>query len=135
MPLSIPVLREKEHEEAVDIILEASPFYSKHGKTVARTRDALVIILYVIVFFIVILTTWIKLQTGQFPFNVEPFAKASYSQNGWPWTVFIIVLFGFLALVVVRLVIIGLVENSIGTIVENKLKKDGSLRKFEVKNA
>jgi hypothetical protein len=102
--------------------LEPTEFFTKHGRSVATLRDGLVFALYAIVFAVVVITSWVKMQTGAFPFNMAPIARATYGPNGWPVAAFVLVTLGFLAVVLLRLVVITVVENYIGDAVERAVQ-------------
>lgn len=114
-------------------ILDPSPFFDKHQKLIVWMRDAAVITLYVLLVAIVFLTTWIKAQSAEFPFNINAVAKGIYfGDTIRPPIVFVCVFTAFLFFVALRMIFMGVVENSIGSHLETHMQANGHLRKIKV---
>ncbi len=129
----LPKVEKNESDDASDI-LHPSPFFNKHKDTIIWVRDVAVIVLYVLLVAIVFLTTWIKAQSAEFPFNVNAVAKGIYFGDTTirPLLVFICVFTAFLFSVALRMIFMGVVENSIGSRFENHMQTHGHLRKIKV---
>ena len=114
-------------------ILHLSEFYDKHGASIITIRDTSVFLLYGLLFIVVVLSTWIKMQTGEFPFNVTTIANRTYGIDARPVYIFILVTLGFLFIVALRMTFLSTVENNIGTHIENHLKNKGYTREIKIK--
>ena len=114
-------------------VLHLSEFYDKHGASIITLRDTSVFILYGLLFIVVVLSTWIKMQTAEFPFNVTAIANRAYGIDARPAYIFASVTLGFLFVVALRMTFLSTVENNIGTRIETHLKNKGYTRDIKVK--
>jgi hypothetical protein len=118
--------------KAVDLI-EQTPFYKKHEDAIVQTRDAMGYILYAALGMLLALSTWINLERGDFPFNVDMMAKVAYwkQKPGTPLFAFGIgLLFAMLMVYSKRKVVRG-AEATIAESFTQELGKRGHLRKIK----
>ena len=124
---------ENEDANDIEVVLSPSPFFEKHGDKVIWVRDSSVIALYFILIVVVFLSTWIKAQSGEFPFNIKSVARRVYSEDSviHPFFVFTFIFMLFLFSVALRMICIGVVENSIGGRIETHMHTNGHIRKIK----
>ena len=129
----LPKVVKTESNDASDI-LYPSPFFDKHQDTIVQVRDIAIIVLYVLLVTVVFLTTWIKAQSAEFPFNINAVARGIYFGDTTirPLVVFACVFVAFLFSVVLRMIFMGVVESSIGNRLENHMQTNGHIRNIKI---
>lgn len=121
-------------KDAQDVDLVAkTPFFKQHEKAIVQIRDGMTMLLYFALFGVLSFTTWINMERGAFPFNVDVLAKIAYWRNqpGTPFIAFGIGLALAVIVVMARRKALGVVESSIGEQLTAELQKRGHLRKIK----
>ena len=122
-------------EDSFDVdLLHPSEFYVAHEATILRVRDVTAWLVYVLVPFLLVMSLYIKAQTGAFPFNVDPVARSIYWENSKPLLVFSLLSFFLLLAMVLRGSVTDAVENKIGEKLAEKISEKSSTRKLKVKS-
>ena len=119
-------------DEHIDLVYK-TPFFRKHEEAIVSTRDWAGFGISILLFIVIGLSTWIKLERGEFPFNVDFMAKVAYWRNA-PGTPIIAFFVGFVLAVVLlfsRRKVVANVESSIGENVTGELERRGLLRNIK----
>ena len=116
----------------VDLI-EKTPFFKEHEKHITQTRDAMGYLLLAALFALLALSTWINLENGKFPFNIDAVAKVAYWKEhpGTPLMAFAGGLLLAMATVQSKRTVVRGMEAKIGESVTGALKENGQLRKIK----
>lgn len=133
-----PTIRKGNEEHIVGEdadILSPSPFFARNKDTIIWIRDSAIIALYLLLIVVIFMSTWIKAQSAAFPFNVNVVAKSIYFGDAMarPLLVFICVFIAFLFAMALRMIFMGVLENSIGSRIETHMQTHGHIRKLKIK--
>lgn len=117
---------------SVDVVYK-TPFFREHETLIVSARDWMGVGISILLFGVIALSTWIKMERGEFPFNVDFIAKMAYWRTA-PGTPLVAFLVGFVIAVVAlmsRRKVVAKVEAGIGENVVGELEKRGHLRKLK----
>jgi hypothetical protein len=89
-------------------------------------RDHTTTILYISFFFVIVITIWIALEEGKFPFNVKFLADTAYSKRKWgtPLGAFGLVFLLAMSYMLVRKVTLSVLDNQLYDLIVSVFKKN-----------
>jgi hypothetical protein len=145
MPLQGDVLPDYESDEEEEEVVRGeaaagrlhrprqSWLYSQHAELIRRARDATGYTAMALFLLLVLLTSWINLEEGRFPFNVDVIADMAYSRRKWgtPATALGLVALAGVFAVVLRSLLLTNMEAGVYHAVEGNLRSAGRLRKVD----
>jgi hypothetical protein len=106
-----------------------SSFYFEHSAAIKRARDRTGFISLALFLLVVGLTSWINIEEGRFPFNVDVLADMAYNRRSWgtPMAALLLVVCAGAAIVLGRIAALGAVEGTVHKVVESDLHARGHL--------
>lgn len=116
-----------------DYIIHHSPFFRAYGCHIERARNILTYIGTGIMLLTLVLTIWINLEYGRFPFNVDFVASIAYHERQWgtPAIALFLGLVASVAFIALKTKCIEVIESGAQANVERSLAKWHRLKKIE----
>lgn len=117
---------------SVDVVYK-TPFFREHENAIVNTRDWAGWGISILLIIVIGLSTWIKLERAEFPFNMDIVAKIAYWRES-PGTPLVAFGVGFImagVLLISKRKVVATVESSIGDNVAGELERRGHLRKIK----
>jgi hypothetical protein len=107
-----------------------SETFAKNRKTLKRIRDVTGYIVLALVIFLTLLTSWIGLEEGAFPFNIDFVADIAYSRHrlGTPALALFFVAMAAVMVYWVQHTIVSFTRDGVSKTVESQFARMGKLR-------
>ncbi len=110
-----------------------SELYATRAKDIEHFRDVLGFIVYGLFMILILLSSWINLEEGKFPFNVDFMADMAYAKRkfGNPALALFVGFLTGLLMVFGRLLVIRVTESKCYEALTADLERKGKLRKIK----
>ena len=129
----------KKPEVKVEHFVEQNAFYKEWEPHVKDSKDKLVTVIYIFFVAAVLLSVFINLQEGRFPFNIRFLADTAYSKRKWgtPLAAFLVALALTATYLLLRIGAANVFDNSVYNTLIHVFRKNNLLvpvKKLDDKN-
>ena len=125
-----------ESNDRIDVnLIEKSTFYKKHAAEMVIVRDASIIFLYLFLLLSMVISLWLKLERGEFPFTVDFMTRVAYFKRHWgtPSIALFIAIVISLIIYFFRVKFLSFAEGKAGEKVEEGIERMGYIHKIKTK--